>query len=79
MISYVITIAEKAMDDLRGMSVHTCGLCGVDHKIERGEWTNVVIKPGYEVAKMTCWRVTVDCQCHNDHEAKAEQAFEGRG
>jgi hypothetical protein len=44
MISYVISIAEKAEDDERGMSIYTCGLCGVDYKIERGEWTNVVTK-----------------------------------
>ena len=67
MISYTITIAERLEDGERGMSEHSCGLCGVDYKIERGEWTNVVIEPGYEVAKMTNYRVTDDCTCHTDY------------
>ena len=61
MISYTITIAERLEDGERGMSEHSCGLCGVDYKITR---------PGGGYAG---YRVTDDCTCHTDHMANTNR------
>lgn len=53
MISYTITTAERLEDGERGMSEHSCGLCGVDYDIDKN------LSEGYQV--------TDNCECHTNH------------